>query len=286
MSAIKYLTTIFNACISSGYFPKKFKHAIMVFIPKPEKNLKYPVNYRPISLLEAPGKVLERLIIERFIWYLEDNDLYDENQYGYRSQRGAQQAIAVTWEQVATTLAANGSATLVLRDLEKAYDKVWHSGVKHRLLELRTPDLLLRILCNFLDGRTASIRMGDCIGPPFPLLSGVAQGSVVSPTLFVCYTSDTPRDPALVPHENYTALADDHTHILDHPTKRSRALTRTTVRSVVNRNRYERKKKIRNNIDKMKIIIPATVKPYPHRINRQTLPIAQEGKLLGLRLNN
>ena len=195
--AINHLIQIFNACMSAGYFPMKFKHAIMVFIPKPEKNLKHAMNYRPISLLEAPGKVLERLIVERFICYLEDNGLYDENQYGYRSQRGAQQAIAVTWEQVATALAANGNATLVLRDLEKAYDKVWHSGVKHRLLEIRTPDLLLRILCHFLDGRTAAIRMGNYVGPSFPLLSGVAQVSVISPTLFVTYTSDTPRNPLL-----------------------------------------------------------------------------------------
>ncbi len=63
--ALKQLINIFNACLSTGYFPNIFKHAIIKFIPKKDKSLKNPINYRPFSLLEVPGKILDRIIKSR-----------------------------------------------------------------------------------------------------------------------------------------------------------------------------------------------------------------------------
>ena len=62
-SAIEYLIDIFNAALSAGYFPDKFKSSIVKFIPKEGKVPNEPTGVRPISLLETPGKILERIII-------------------------------------------------------------------------------------------------------------------------------------------------------------------------------------------------------------------------------
>ena len=78
-TAIQRLTTIYNSTISAGYFPDKWKHAIIRLIPKAGQSSYHPQNYRPISLLEVPGKILERLINTRLKSYLEFHNMYNEN---------------------------------------------------------------------------------------------------------------------------------------------------------------------------------------------------------------
>ncbi len=62
---LEQLKNILNACLSAGYFPNYFKEAIIKFIPRKDKSPTNPINYRPISLLEIPGKIFERAIQSR-----------------------------------------------------------------------------------------------------------------------------------------------------------------------------------------------------------------------------
>ncbi len=68
--AIVTLTNILNACFSIGHFPTVFKKAVIKLIPKENKNPKNPINYRPISLLETPGKIFEKAILSRLNAFL------------------------------------------------------------------------------------------------------------------------------------------------------------------------------------------------------------------------
>ena len=278
MSAITALTNIFNASFSAGYFPQRFKAAQMVFIPKAGKNHHEPLGNRPISLLETPGKIYERVLADRLITYTETNNIMDPNQYGFRHRRGTTRAIALTYEQIAVTVSEKGTATLILRDLEKAFDKVWYPGLKDRLLEIRTPDLLLRTLCNFLDGRSASVRLGSYVGPPFALHAGVPQGSILSPTLFITYTSDSP--PPTV-SENHTAYADDHSQLVMSFCGNKNRHARLTVAALRRRKIYERDKKFSNNVDKMKIIVARRRFPVDVIVDGEEMTLNEPGKLLG-----
>ena len=216
-AALQHLAKVFTASLSAGYFPHKFKHARMVFIPKSGKSPKEPLNYRPISLLETPGKVFEKILNERVVDYAEANNIHDPQQYGFRPGRGTTKAIALAYETVANAVALeNGNATIIMRDIAKAFDKVWHPGLKHRLLEVGMPDLLRRTASHFLDGRTASIRMRGVEGPAFPLVTGVPRGSCLSPSLFIIYTDDTPApDPRS--HSTHFSYADDHNQVVTYP---------------------------------------------------------------------
>ena len=282
-NGMDYLAQVFSASLSSGYFPHRFKHATMVFIPKSGKTHTNPLNYRPISLLETPGKVYEKLLNERIRDYAEDNNLQDPQQYGFRPGRGTGKAIALAYETVAQAVAENGSANLILRDVEKAFDKVYHAGLVHRLLELGIPNLLIRSSAHFLSGRTASIRMEGLIGPAFPLLSGVPQGSCLSPTLFILYTSDTPPpDPRT--HSTHYAFADDHLQIVTQAFRFPQAMARNTGRAAEVRNRYERQRKIRNHLDKLRIVTPRRRVPAPLVIDGRRIRYSQECCHLGLRM--
>ncbi len=68
---------------------------------------------------------------------------------------------------------------MVLRDVAKAFDKVWHNGLKYKLLRLGLPPILEKTLCTFLDNRTAKISIGNDYSNDIDLLSGVPQGSIL-----------------------------------------------------------------------------------------------------------
>ncbi len=70
-----------------------------------------------------------------------------------------------------------------MRDVAKAFDKVWINGLKYKLNHIGLPEVLLKTLCSFLDERSAKIKFGSETSNNIPILNGVPQGSVLSPTL-------------------------------------------------------------------------------------------------------
>ncbi len=87
---------------------------------------------------------------------------------------------------------------MVLRNVAKAFDKVWHDGLKYKVLRLQFPEILKKkILCKFLDSRTAKINIGKKYSRDFTLFGGVPQGSVLSLTLFCLQMT--------IPHQNMDA---------------------------------------------------------------------------------
>ena len=93
------LKELINHALSIAYFPQAFKEAILCFVLKEGKDGRNPNNYRLISLLEIPGKIMERLVNDRLTEYLENNNRFNENQYAFRKGRGTQQAISLLNEK-------------------------------------------------------------------------------------------------------------------------------------------------------------------------------------------
>ena len=108
----------------------------MIFADKVGKDLRHPINYRPITLLEVPGKILERIINSRFVAYLEGNNLFNSQQYGFRKQRGTELAILKLYESIAISQQQRGRCMVICRDVEKAFDKVWIAGLQYKILNL------------------------------------------------------------------------------------------------------------------------------------------------------
>ncbi len=165
------MINIYNACLSAGYFPTIFKKAIIKFIPKENKNHKNALNYRPISLLEVPGKIFEKLLLSRLDAYISDNNIIKDRQHGFRKLKGITAAIATAYEKVSQNLAEGNQVFVVLRDVAKAFDKVWHAGLIYKLMHLGLPPRLEKILINFLHHRTAKISIGSELSNEIKLMS-------------------------------------------------------------------------------------------------------------------
>ena len=114
-------------------------------------------------------------------------------------------------QQTASTI---NSKLIILRDVSKAFDKVWHTGLKYKLLNTQLQACYIKTLSNYLDNRAASIRIGPHVGRIFSIDTGVPQGGCLSPTLYQFLTHDMPEP---IVHTDYIAYADDITQIITNP---------------------------------------------------------------------
>ena len=130
---IQRFALIINHTFSMGYFPVLFKNGLLTLILKPEKDPKEVVNYRPITLLEIPGKILEHIVNERLQRLYETKNLYNPNQYGFRSGRGTETALTKLNELVSINQKYRDHMNIIARDVSKAFDKVWHGGLRYKL---------------------------------------------------------------------------------------------------------------------------------------------------------
>ncbi|KAF2343476.1 Reverse transcriptase domain [Trinorchestia longiramus] len=182
----------------------------MIFLPKPSTSQHKIKNYRPISLLDIHGKLLDKILTYRLTDHLTTHNIYNKRQHGFRHGRGTHTALATIYETQHIQLNQQHKIDVILRDVSKAFDKVWYTGLKYKLSQLNLDPLFTKIPTNFLSDRTAAIRIANHSGQPFPIKSGVPQGAVISPALYNFYTHDLPP-PTL--NTDYIAFADDITRI-------------------------------------------------------------------------
>lgn len=279
--AIDRFVEILNLTMSMGYFPVLYKNGIIVLVVKPGKNGRDPTDYRPITLLEIPGKLLERVLNSRLQKFCERNNIYHYDQYGFRAGLGTELAIAKIYETVALNQKEKQHCNIICRDVSKAFDKIWHRGLKYKLCNINLPPITTRILSSYLDNRTAQIRIGSTLGPKINIQSGVPQGGILSPTLFILYTSDLPRAG---PNSLDTLFADDITQVIQHPGIGRQMLARRTEREVERVNDYEAKWKINTNIRKFGLLSVSKTRPDPVHIDGRRIQVNNEIKILGLKL--
>ena len=274
-------TTIINYTISMGYFPIMFKEGIIILILKPGKDPTKPGSYRPITLLEIPGKILERIINERIQGYAETNNKYHPNQYGFRKGRGTEMALMKIYEKVALNQREKGQCNLICRDIEKAFDKVWHNGLKFKISNLGLPSILVRMTSSFLDDRTAKIKYKDKLSDNINIRSGVPQGSILSPTLFILYTADLPRAGQ---GGTDVLFADDVTQVIEYNHQSKKMLAIRTKREIERINKYEEQWKIKTSRQKFKMLSVSKTKPEKIEINNEEIPFTDSITVLGLKI--
>jgi len=181
------LVHIINASMKLAHVPMTWKEATVVMLPKPLKDHKKAENFRPISLLNTLSKLLERVILVRLRVWIATNELLSKYQCGFRHNKQTKDQILRIIQEALKTFNNNELMGAIFIDIEKAFDKVWHSGLLHTLDEMEIPAYLGRWIQSYLDGRYFRVRVGQILSEVKVIFAGVPQGSVLGPVLFNLY---------------------------------------------------------------------------------------------------
>lgn len=184
-------TIIFNNLLNHSYFPKDWKKAKVVSILKKNKPNDRPASYRPISLLPNISKVFETLINDHLVNFCNTNEIIPECQFGFRHQHSTIHALNRLTSDVNWAFNGNKSLGAILIDLEKAFDTVWLDGLLYKLIKLKFPYHLTKLVWSMISERSFITASGDNLAKiVYNIYNGLQQGTVNSPILFSIYTSD------------------------------------------------------------------------------------------------
>lgn len=199
------LCKIINAILKHGHFPNVWKHAKVISLPKPGKVANLVQNLRGISLLSGVSKICEKVIFSRALDHFNDNNIIQNEQFGFRNNHSTTQALNRLVEDITIGLNLRKRTVAIFLDNEKAFDTVWHTGLIYKLIKTDTPRYLVRVIDNYLTNRKFTVHLDQMVSNIGSIRAGVPQGSILGPLLYIFYTHDLPRSA----NTNFSIYADD-----------------------------------------------------------------------------
>ena len=203
------LSYIINQSLFSGIFPDRLKIAKVIPLYKnndeSEQNFQ---NYRPISLLTAISKVFEKVMNLQITQYLNVNGKFAPNQYGFRKNHSTELAATELLDRLTQDAMNEQNPFAIFIDLSKAFDTLDHEILLYKLKRLGIHGNRLAWFRSYLTNRTQYIEMNGIVSETLPIITGVPQGSLLGPTLFLIYINDISKASSFF---NFICYADDTT---------------------------------------------------------------------------
>ena len=205
------LRILWRQSLDEGQVPKSLKKQSIVPIYKKDSKAK-PENYRPVSLTSHILKLFERVIREKLVEFIENENKLSNNQYGFRPRRSTISQLLAHIDRIICILERNKNADVMYLDFSKAFDKVCHVKLIQKLKSYNIGGQLLKWLENFLSERYQQVIVQGISSESGKVISGVPQGTVHGPILFILYINDITE---VIRNASVMIFADDSKLIKD-----------------------------------------------------------------------
>ena len=196
--------SLFNQSLQTGFLPSFYKEANVCPVPK-KGDLSSVSNHRPISLLNAEAKVFERLVFKYLFNHLRDNNLLSSLQSGFIPGDSTVNQLTFLYNTFCQALDSGKEVRAVFCDISKAFDRVWHVGLLHKLRAAGVTGEILNWFNNYLSDRKQRVVLPGAVSDWLFIRAGVPQGSILGPLLFLLYINDIVTDIG----SNIRLFADD-----------------------------------------------------------------------------
>ena len=207
-----YLTQIVNLSYKLNIFPDSMKVAVIKPLHKKE-DINIIGNYRPISLLPILSKIFEKSATNQLIKYLEENNLLASNQHAYRKGHSTTTCLAEVLNRVHKLVDQKKNCAIVSLDLSKAFDSINHDLLLNKLLKLKLSGPSVLWIKSYLSNRHQKTKFEKHVSTSAEIKSGVPQGSIIGPLLFLIFTNDLPS--VFTDKCNIISYADDTQLIIE-----------------------------------------------------------------------
>ena len=182
------LLKMFASSMSQGIFPRKWAIGYVNILPK-SGDLKNPSNWRPITQTCVPAKIMEKVIHKRFLKFLLENGLINEQQYGFLPGKSTQMAVFDMITDMYESLNRNYYTGVLFLDVRKAFDSLNHNILLNNIDKLGFNKKIIAWFESYLD-RVQIVRHAGTESCELKTTTGIPQGSILGPTLFIYYINE------------------------------------------------------------------------------------------------